>query len=290
MTFEEILKSKGWTDEELADKGLKSVLSRLKPVVEETYGEIETHKSAAAKAKEEYDAYKREAEEVWTPAANARITAAEKEAVEARRKAADYAEQLRIARDYGLLPTEEERKAEAPANGASPSPSFDPKAHKLVTYDDVEQFAQREGDAIAMSHDLGAEYEHLTGKKMFEYTGQDGKRGMTALRAEAARTRQDLNTYVAAKFDFSTLRAKKESDRMAQWEAKIRAEASEQARSEMAARMGNPLLRAPSASTRPFLPPAKPSSGQPWEQTDAQRRAGRIERALQRQASQGSAP
>lgn len=280
MNFEEVLKSKGWTDADFADPAMKPVLDRLRPVVEETYGNYE-------RTRQEFDAYKRDAEEVWTPAANARITAAEREAVEARRRAADYQEQLKIAKDYGLLPPED--PASPPPKPKLDENGFDPKAHKLVTYDDIQTLANREGDVIAMSHDLQSEYRSLTGgKELFEYKGADGKRGMQALLTEARRSGKNVDQYVAEKFNFNGLREQREKERQAAWEAKIRAETAEQTRAEMAAKYGNPMLRTPVPSAHPFMP-EKPKGGtQPWEMTDAQKRNARIERALVNQSKQGT--
>jgi hypothetical protein len=164
---------------------------------------------------------------------------------------------------------------------------FDPKAHKLVTYDDVSRFADQEARAIAMAYDVGQEYEMLTGRRLHEYVAEDGSTGMTALMNEAKKNRAtSLRDYAAKKFQFSDLRAQKAAEAQKAREDAIRKEEGDKVRMEMASQYGNPNMRTLAPSRQPFIPAKAAGGKMPWETTANERKNSRIERALQNQAKQ----
>lgn len=267
MTFEEILKSKGWTDADLNDPANKGVLDRMRPMVEEVYGAVAERDSL----KSEYTGYRKQVEEEWTPAVNQRVLDAEATALKAQEDAARLKARLEFGRSNGWVPEEEGETEPTP-------PAFDPRAHKLVTEDDIAKFSDLEGRAIAMASDIRDEYSHLTGKSLFDYTGRDGKRGMVALREEAIQARKPLDSYVAEKFNFSGLRQQKEEEAKAAWERKIREEERTRTTQELASRYGTPNLRPAVPSRQPLV--REGETKMPWEQSLDSLRASRRERAF----------
>ena len=282
MKLAELLKAKGWTDEQIT-----AALSNPQMVetLEAAFSELATERDTFKKRDEAWQA---KLETEYNPA----IGKAEKDAAEARRRAADLEEQVKIAREYGYLSSseaDEKLKAAAAAAASRNDPNaYDPKRHP--TFDDVNRFAEAEGQAIALANYLVLEYQYLTGKNLFEYeTTINGttRRGMTALREEAKAARKNLDLYVSEKFDFNGLRLKQREARQKEHDDKIRLEATETVRREYAEKFGNPALAMPTPSRQPFMP-SKPASGkQPWEVPAAERRAGRIRHAMESQMKSG---
>jgi hypothetical protein len=280
--LEDLLKSKGYTDADL--EALKPMLSdsRFRTSIEEQFGAVESERD---RIKSEAEAREAEWQRSLAEDYNPRIAAAEKKAIEKDLEAANYRRQVELAKEYGLLPEDHTPAAATAAAPAAGSPAYDPKRHP--TFEDVGKFADAEGEAIALSHDLADEYEYLCGKPLFDYVGADGRRGMRALRSEAKAARKNLDAYMADKFDFAGKRAEKEAARQKEHDDAIRRDAEEKTRAELATKYGNPLLRAPMPSRQPFIP-TKPQQGkQPWDMTAQERRSGRIERAMTKQMSAG---
>ena len=281
MKLRELLLSKGWSEDQInaafADKNTLAALDDI-------FGTV-TSERDTLKAKDE--AWQRKLDSEYNPA----ITKAEQDAATARREAADLKEQIRIAKDYGYLEgneAEERLKAAAAAAASRNDPSgYDPKRHP--TFDDVSKFAEAEGEAIALMNDLVQEYRYYTGKDMFEYEAQlNGQtlRGARALRQEAKAQRKPLDQYVAEKFDFAGARRRKSEEQQKAHDDKIRQEASESARREMAEKYGNPALAIPTVSRQPFVPTQPADGKQPWDRgSAAQLREERIKRAANSQTS-----
>lgn len=274
--LEDLLKANGYTDSDI--QALAPMLSdqRFRDSIERSLGTLEAERDDF---KGKFETYENWRETV----ANPHIAEQERIAAAARIDAARAREEAKIAREMGLFPEDKTPQGTPPAP-PSVSGTFNPKDHKLVTEDELQrgyaQFADAEGRAIAMAADLAEEYRMLTGgKSIYEYVGQDGKRGMTALREEAIRNKQQLDQYVSTKFDFQGKRRAADEARQKEHDDKIR----EEERAAMAAKYGNPMLRQPMASRAPFIPPKTGDSKFPWEQLPQDRRNARIERALQSQ-------
>lgn len=283
MKLADILKSKGWTDEQIT-----AALSNPQMVetLEAAFAEVVTARDSAVKMNESWQA---KLDTEFNPA----ISKAERDAAEARRRAADLEEQVKIAREYGYLAGDDaERKlqeAAAAATARNDPSAYDPKRHP--TFDDVNKFAEAEGRAIALANDLVLEYQYLTGKNLFEYeTNINGMtmRGMSALREEAKAARKNLDLYVSDKFKFADLRKQQAEARQKEHDDRIRKDAEESIRKEYAEKFGNPALAMPGPSRQPFMP-AKPATGgkQPWEIPSAERRAARIRHAMESQMKSG---
>jgi hypothetical protein len=269
--LDEILKSKGFSDDDL-----KILTPQMRDVLESHYGALETERDTL---KQYNDMWANKLETEFNPA----ITKAEQEAAAARLEAATLREQVKIARDYGYL-TDQNNPPKPPESNPVPD-AFDPKKHNLVTRDDVARFADLEGDAIAMAHDLSAEYAELyPGQSLLSYQNAEGKRGMRALRAEAIAAKRPLDQYVFEKFKFSDKRAERATAQQQAHDAQVAKEAIAKHIQEHG---GNPNLTIPAASRVPFMPP-KPQQqgGQPWERgTPDQLKASRIDRAAKLEAT-----
>lgn len=281
MKLEDLLKSKGWTDADL--EAVKPMLSneRFRATLEEQYGALATERDQLQTVNAEWQ---RKLEEDYNP----RMTAAEKEAQQARLDLAQANEKLKIAKDYGYLPDEAAAKVEVAAAQAKVDQTANYDAKRHPSWEDVNRFADVEGDVIMMSHDLAAEYAFLTGgKSLFEYEGSDGQRGMRALRREAKAARQDFDKFIQNKFDFAGKRAAKAQEKQKEHDDAIRKEEADRVRTEMASQYGNPLLRTPMPSRAPFIPGTPTGGKQPWETSKQERRATRLTHLAEVQAKAG---
>lgn len=269
--LEDVLKANGYSDADIEAMAPMLADSRFRSSMENHFNGLE------AKLNETVEFH-----ENWrTNTANPHIAKQEQIAAAARLESAQLRERLAIVKDLGLLPADE--PVVTPATPAV-SGTFNPKDHKLVTEDDLQrgyaQFADAEGRAIAMAADLNEEYRSLSGgKSLYEYVGQNGKRGMTALREEAIAAKQQLDAYVATKFDFNGKRnAAAEAAQKAHDDAIVA-----RTQAEMATKYGNPMLRQPMVSRQPFIPAKNESGKFPWEQLPQDRRNARLERAMKTQ-------
>lgn len=271
--LEDLLKSQGYSDADIEAMSPLLADSKFRQSMEGYVNRVESERDQFKAERDTYETWREQT-------ANPHIAKQEQIAAAARLESAQLRERLAIVKDLGLLPADE------PVIPATPAVSgtFDPKAHNLVTRDDFDKgyaaFADAEGRAIAMANDLSAEYGYLTnGKSLYEYVGQNGKRGMTALREEAIAVKQQLDQYVAQKFDFA-------GKRNAATEAAQKAHDDEivaRTQAEMATKYGNPLLRQPMVSRQPFIPQKSEAGKFPWEQLPQDRRNARLERAMKQQ-------
>jgi hypothetical protein len=276
MTLEEILKASGWTDQQIADVGPMLNNAQFRSTLEQQYNTVANERDTYKQRDTEWEQLR---DTVYQP----QITRAEEDAAKIRMEAARLREQVQIAKDYGYLTEEQAQKTEreTAAAAAAAAQNYDPKRHP--TFDDVRRFADAEGEAIALAQDMAAEYAALNeGRSLYEYTAEIGgrqMRGMRALRAEAkAAGSNDLEQYIARKFDYTAKRAALAAARQKAHDDAIRKEAEEKVNSEWAARVGgNPNMRLPVPSTQPFIPSRSEAAKQPWESgTPQQNRARRI--------------
>jgi len=281
--FEEILKERGFTEADLSDPTMRGVIERLRPGIE---AEMSTLESAATGYRAQVDTWQKHLDEVVNP----RVLQAEQEVRQARMRAAQLEEENKLAREWGLVPDEDpaQKQAREAASragaGSQVETGFDPKKHNLVTMQDVSKFAEAEGDAMVQLADLQAEYQHLYGKSIYDYSDSQGRRGLTALRQEAKAAQRSLNEYVAQKFKFEDKRQELTASRQREHDDKVKADAI----SEFIKTNGtalNPHLRNGVPSRTPFIP-RNAQAGNPWDKTANQLRAERLERAVTSNAQQ----
>lgn len=287
--IEDVLKAQGFTDAEIAANATLLADPKLRGALESSYSKLE---ETLTSFKTENDRWASWHQTEGKPI----LDLYEKERNDARAELAAARERLRIAEEAGFVPTSSHAAPPAnqpPANqpAANQPAPFDPKAHKLVTTDDIARYADLEGDAIAMMQDLSEEYRKLTGgQSLLDYSTTDAEgrvmRGARALRQEALKAGKRMDQYVAEKFDFAGKRqAAADAQRKAAEDA-IRADE----RAKLAKEFGDPNLRPMMPSRDPFIPrSAEGKVTHPWEndQTAAQRRAERLNRAMATQMTGG---
>jgi hypothetical protein len=270
MTLEEILRAEGYTDADFETAAPMLQDPKLRAALEKRYANLNAENAAYKKENEAWaNWHKDEGQPI--------LDLYQKDVVEAKAAVAALRERLRLAEASGFAP-----KGSVPeeANPAAAPSAFDAKAHKVVTYDDMAFLADKEGDAIAMSHDIAGDYAALTGQNLvnYRYTSTDGRQlyGMRALRQESKdhRFQGELYDFVARKFDFAAKRATAHEKTRQQAEEAIRADE----RSKMAAKYGNPEMRTLMPSVEPFLPRAASEKiKHPWQRDPQERRRDRLE-------------
>jgi hypothetical protein len=280
MKLEDLLKAKGWTDQDIVALGPMLADPRFRTSLEESFGAVVQERDSLKQKDEDWERLR---SEEWTP----RVAAEEKKAQDLEREVTRLRTELKIAKDYGYITPEAEAAARAEiqrteAAAANPS-TFDPK--KFVSMDDAQRMMEAEGRAIAMVSDLNNEYAYLNGgKSLYEYeTEIDGRtlRGFSALREEAKSKRMGLDQLVSTKFDFAGKRQALKDKRQQEHDEAIRKDAIEKTRAEMAAQYGNPMMRTAVPSRDPFF--KKPTEGgkPAWDTPKQQKRQERIQRAMQ---------
>ena len=281
FNLEEILKQAGYTDADIeANKTLLSD-AKFRDALSTQYGALETD---LTKYKAENDGWAKWHDEHAKPT----LEAYERDKADALAEAASLRERLKLAEEAGYAPRRDPNANPNPNPNPAANPNpvpFDPKAHKLVTQDDVAKFAEMEGRAIAMTNDLYEEYRQLTGKSLLDYTATfDGRtlRGMSALRQESVQSRVPLDQYVSKKFDFDGHRHRISEENRKKAEDAIRADE----RQKVISQFGHPEQRPLVPSRDPFIPRAAgegDNAKHPWEMNAQERRAQRLDRAMQNQ-------
>lgn len=276
-TLEEILKSKGFADADLAGMSTLLADNRFRGAVEGLETERESFQTRDAE-------WNRLHSEKWQPT----VRTLEGDLQQARLDLAQEREKVKIARDFGYLDEDGDKKATAAAakakeeleSGARRGGGFnadDPEFQKFAG-----RFSQAEGDAIAVHNFLAEEYRSLHGTSINEYRGQDGKRGMIALRAEAQAVRKPIDQYTEEKFGWAAKRQAAEQQRAKDFEDGIRKNEREKFMLEQGLSI-NPDLARHVPSRQPFIPQKAEGKGQPWEKSSQSLAADRRNRATQTQ-------
>ncbi len=265
--LEDVLMAKGYSAADL--EALKPLLadSKFRGALEDEFGVIEG----------ERDKFKGEAEGWASWYKDKGLPTVEKalqDTQDANARAAAHEARLRTLQEQGLIKVAEGEGEPTPKK--EPESVFDPKAHNLVTHEDVAKFADAEGEAIATAQDLAAEYAELfPGKSLFGYQNDNGERGLRALRHEALTAKANIRDYVAGKFKFKERRAEIDQAAAAAREADIRKDERAKAIAEIA----NPNARPPSSSRFTLLPRPAADGKQPWDNPE-ERTQARVNKAL----------
>jgi hypothetical protein len=278
MTLEELLKKQGYTDADLAGMGPLLSDQRFRASIEG----VVTERDTLATQNEEWQKLH---DDNWQPA----LTAAQNDAIKARREAADAKAVALAAKEYGFVTEDQEREVLARAQQERQqqeqqrqASGFNPDDPKFRDF--AGRFSAAEGDAIALHGYLSEEYRMLHGTSINEYrTSINGRevRGMVALRAEAQAARKPIDQYIEEKFNWSGKRAEAEQKRQADHDTKIAREAVEKYAMEHGA---NPLAVRPQVSQQPLIPHIKQGDKQPWQIPANERRQARLERAYRSEA------
>ncbi len=279
MKLEDILKAKGLSDADIAAMAPMLTNQAYRTALESSYSELVTERDTLKQRDEEWAQLR---DTKYVPA----LTAAEEDARKARLEAAELRERVKIAKEYGYLDDEAQKKADeaaaraaAAANPNNNRTGFNPNDPDFAKF--AGEFSRREGDAIALYFDLGERYRNLHGKSVEEYVGTNGARGMSALRAEALAAGKPIDQYMESKFNWAGDRAEKEAQRQREWEEQIRRDERQKAALEYGA---NPNTARPVTSRDPIIPRVKQGDKQPWEIPANERRQARLERAYGNEA------
>ncbi len=275
MKLEDALKSQGYTDADLAALQPMLADAKFRGALESQFAAVETERD---KFREESTGWSKWYQDTAAPTVEKALKAEQ----DAKAEAAAHAARLKALQDQGLikLAGEDADPAKVAAASATGSASLDDlRKLGVVTQDDVMKFAEAEGEAIALAHDISAEYSELYGgKSLLTYVGPDGQtRGLRALRREAQAAKRPLYDYVADKFKFGEKRSEVLAAETKKREDAIRADQ----RSKDIAELANPAARPPSASGFPFVPRPNGDAKQPWDQP-GDRSNDRVNRVLQK--------
>lgn len=263
--LEDILRSKGYTDADLATFAPMLADARFRSTLEDQYANMET----------ERDLFKTRAEELETWRTGTAVPEFDKIAAReanARTEAASLREQLQIARDYGYLPASKEPAPGAPPQdpAAARAAEFDPKKYNLLTQTDANEFAKLQGRAMATFQSISAEHQRLFGAPIDDFE---------KLFDEATASQKNIRQVWETKYGVQAKRTELDEKRRKDSEDAIRADE----RSKVAAQFGNPNLRSASPSRFPFIPAKSQEGKQPWESSPSELRERRLGNAMKNQ-------
>ncbi len=261
-TAEQILKLQGSTDDDIAAMSTMLSNPRVRASIENGYNGLEQERDQFRTRSEEFEGNYNQAVNV--------VTAREKEAMDARMEAARANELLKIAKDFGYVDQEEERRRTEelsrnpqPHNPGNQAPAgFNPEDPKFREF--ANRFSMGEGDAMALYNFVSEEYRLLNGGSLNDYVGKDGKRGMIALRAEALANRKPVDVYANEKFNWDGKRAEQVAARQKAHDDEVARKAVEDWSLKHGA---NPMTAIANPSRMPLMP-TKINDGkpvQPWD-------------------------
>lgn len=275
-TLEEILKSKGFADEDLA--GMSTLLSdnRFRGAFEGLESERETLQQRD-----------REWDQLRTTKYEPALRSAEEEARKVRLELAQEREKVRIARDYGYLDEDGDRraaeaaaKAKADLEAGSRGGGFDPADPKFRDF--AGNFARGQGDAMAKYTFVMEEYRDLNGQSINSYRGSNGQSGIPGLLADSIAANKPIDQYAEEKFGWAQKRQVREQQRQKDYEDGIRKNEREKIILEQGL-SANPNMARHVPSRQPFIPQVAGGKGQPWEKSSNSLAAERRQRATETQ-------
>ena len=170
---------------------------------------------------------------------------------------------LEIAKNAGIKP-EDVAKPAVPAADMS----------KYPTWEQVQQLAEREGEAIATMGRLVQEDQLLF--------GVDHQVDWPALRREAVTARVNLEQHWMSKYGVQAAREARAKAQRDAAEQKIRDDERSKVQAEFASRYGNPDARPLVPSRNPLAPRAESGRDkQPWETDEGSLTKNRVQRATE---------
>jgi hypothetical protein len=263
-TLEEILKSDGWSDADLAASATLLQDQRFRASMEKQYGAVAAERDFLTDWRE--------------TTANPHIAAVEAREVAARTEAARLAELVKIAKEYGVPGVENPVAAAQSRNPATGE--YVDRAY-LDNYG--RDFAMGQRKAMAQYVDISNEHQRLFGHPVesFESLLSD----IDNLPAHE-RGRLGLKDVWARKYNVEGKRAEIRAAEQAAHDKKIRDEAVRETEMKYVQQRANPLLRTPAPSTQPFIPTRMGEGNkpvQPWEEPKGVMKERRIGSALKSQ-------
>lgn len=283
MKIEDLLKSQGYTDADIAAMGPLLSDQRFRSSIEGTISTLSQERDDYKSRDEEWAMLR---DTKYVPA----LSAAAADAMKHRREAADLREQIKIAKEYGYMGDDAEAKAREviEANrqreAATPGAGFNIEDPKFKEF--ANNYSRGQGDAIALHEFLQEEYRILHGDSINNYRATIGGRelrGMVALRAESQAAGKRIDDYIETKFNWAGKRQEAEQKRQADHDARVAREAVEKYAVDHGA---NPLAARPQISREPLIPRTKPGDKPVWQIPASERRNARLERAYASEAKE----
>lgn len=263
MTLEQVLKARGYTDQELADLGPALSNPKFRQSLEAELADLNTKVTSQndiiAKTGEWYNntalptIEKTQADLISERAERARLQKALEEVQS--RGMFDLAKA-----GINLNPVKEEKVVDPNA--------FDP--NKYVTTDTLKSMASGVGESVTELHDLTEEYRTL-------FPGKPVPK-MTELRREAQSRGLSLTQHMEAKFNLSARRQELEQESIKRREEEIRLDE----RRKIMESQSNPNLRSMGPSTSSIIAKKMEGGKQPWEMTKEERSAARVRESVQK--------
>lgn len=280
-TAKEILKARGYTDDEL--KAMDTLLKDRKftAAIEAEAAEVERLNDLVTQTEEWYEKTSKPAMEKAVREANE--AAARAAAAEARWADAQKRGLLKIAADPGDGGAGGgSGDGNDPNKGAGdPNANIDPS--KYVTRDTLDnltgEFASRQAEAMVMYTDILEDHRDLFGSRL--------PGGMSGLRAEYANA-QKTQHFAGSMRDFWEQRynvAGKREELSAKAKEEERNKIREEERAKLMDEVGNPNLRPGVVSRSPFVV-KKDDEGkvvQPWERAQSERSGSRVARLVKKE-------
>ena len=271
MTIEQLLKTKGYTDQELKDLEPMLANAKFRKTLEDEITKMETDLT-------EYDNWF--TKEI-TPEVNAlRQKAAEAEAEAAAQKARFEAYQKSLMKRQGeqqdpaaaAAAAEEEARRVAAAKKEG---GLDPS--KYVTADTFNAAYDKTGEAIASAINITTQHMQLFPGQFLD---------MEQLRLEAKNAKKPVKLFWEEKYNVASKRNEIEAKKKQEEEARIRSDERQKVMVEFGG--SNPNLRPLAPSSSPFIERKKADAGkQPWEKNESDLTKARIEKAIQKAAGRG---
>lgn len=271
----EILKARGYTDEEL--NGLTLLTdARFVKALEDEDAERERIVAEHARMQSQLADTTRWYNEEAVPTLNNNLA----EVVKTRAEIARLNAQLKAEQDLGMRrvanqPSEPAQPAQPAQPAPAGAPDFTQYDERYINRDTFTQAFSQTGEAIAMATDIMEDHRDLFGKRLPEGIG-----GLRAKYQEATKTgfRGNLRDFWEKEFNVAQKRTEIATKNQEEHDRKIAEEAVRKYQSEHL----NPMTRTPVASNSPFLRKQKIEGGttdgkQPWERGAPEaRRAERV--------------
>lgn len=267
MTIEQLLKKRGYSDQEIADLGPMLQNSKFRKDLEE---ELTTMESEVIAKSNDLDKYDKWFTDEITPEHEKLV----KERNDAVAEAAAAKARFEAYQKLGMKKQAGDKAEDEPVVPAKKTDDLDPS--KFVTADTFNKAYESTGKAMANAIDIVSDHMQL-------FPGQH--LNMTQLMEEARTARKPVREFWESKYKVAEKRAQNAQKAEEEKAEKYRQEGYKKAALEFGS---NPNTRVMVPSANPFVIRKKADAGkQPWERTESELSRARIEKAIEKAASRG---
>lgn len=239
MTYQEILKAAGMTDEQITAATSNPVVGKA---FESMMTQAESAKAEGARLKQEAETKDAKVREFWNKEATPKIDEAYSKVAQKEAEAAFYRTQADEAKKMGYI------AADAPgfegkrgADGKFVAKENEVPGSAGVSKEYIDKIGGQTVESFWAAQDIANEYQHLFGQPLLN---------MQALATEARNGGKNLRAHVEEKFGFQKKRDERVAAAQKEHDDKIRAETTEANKKEFAEKYGsNPDARTPVVSS-----------------------------------------